>query len=121
MYANERKHTTYDQVQALGGNIDGEEIIVEYEKTNGGTKTIGGEVVNAYENYDNRNDVRKVIIDLESYAGDWRLVAEKGRVEEVTLYALKYEHDGFEKTGEIQTTRISTRDGVTDVVNGDDW
>jgi len=121
MYANERKDTTYAQVQALGGNIDGEEIIVEYEKTTGGTKTIGGEVVNAYENYDNRNNVRKVVIDLESHAGNWRLVAENGRVEEVTLYAVDYERDGIEKTGEIQKTRISTRDGVTDVVNADDW
>jgi hypothetical protein len=116
MIAKASTHDVYNSVQELGGNIDGEEIVVEYEKTNGGTKVIGGEVTNAYENYDNRNDVRKVVIDFGSYAGDWRLVAENGTVTEVTLYS----RNGA-GNGEIQKTRISTRDGVAEVMNADEW
>lgn len=120
-YENGTDATVYDTVQQLGGDISDEELIIEYEKTNGGTKTIGGEVVNAYESYDNSSDVRTVTIDLESHAGDWRLVAEKGVVEEVTLYSIEYERDGFEKVGIDSQTRISTRDGVKNVTTADEW
>jgi len=109
-------HEAYNAVQRLGGDISDEEIVVEYEKTSGGTKVVGGEVVNAYENYDNRNGVRKVVIDFRSYGGDWRLVAENGTVTEVTLYSRNGTTDG-----DINTRRISTHDGVTDVMNAEDW
>lgn len=114
-------HDAYQQTQALGGNIDGEEIVVTYEKTTGGEKTVGGEVVNAHENYDNRNDERKVLIDFESYAGNWRLEAINGEyTTEVTLYSLTYEYENSEKVG-VEKTRISTHDGVREVMNAEDW
>jgi hypothetical protein len=107
--------TTYDKVKALGGDIEGDELVVEYEKTNGGMKTIGGEVVNAHETYNNRENSNKIIIDLESHAGNWRLVAESSIVDEVTLYSYTTTE------GKIETTRISTRDGVEDVEFAEEW
>lgn len=107
--------TTYDKVKALGGDIEGDELVVEYEKTNGGTKTIGGEVVNAHETYNNRDNSNKIIIDLESHAGDWRIIAETSVVDEVTLFSMN------KNDGEIETTRISTHNGVEDIEFADEW
>lgn len=116
MIAKASNHDVYNAIQELGGNIDGEEIVVEYEKTSGGTKVIGGEVISARENYDNRSNIRSVTIDFGSYAGDWRLVAQNGQhTTEVTLYSLDMSGEMIEKT------RISTHDGVTEVMNADDW
>ncbi len=109
-------NTVWDKIQAFGGNVNEQEIIVEYEKTAGGEKVIGGEIYNAHENWDNRNNVRKVLMDFNSHAGNWRLIAEKGEyTTEVTLYSLSTNGDKVEKT------RISTRDGVTDVMTPDEW
>lgn len=116
-YEHSSEATVYSKVQQLGGDLSDEGIIVEYEKTHGGTKTIGGTVNNAYENYDNSANVRKIVIDFSSYAGSWRLVAEKGVVEEVTLYSLQHERDG----DTVNQTRISTRDGVVDVMPEEEW
>lgn len=109
------RNTTYAKVQQLGGNIKGDEVIVEYEKTDGGEKVRGGEVVNAYESYDNRNNVRTVIVDFKNYDGTYRLKAEKSRTEEVTFYSLNPDGE------ELNPRRISTRDGVTDVLKAEDW
>ena len=115
-------HEVYAQIKKLGGNIGGDELVVEYEKSGGGKKTVGGEVVNAYENYDNRTNTRKILIDLESHAGNWRLEAIKAtRTTEVTLYKLTWEMDNFEKVKVDTKTRVSEHDGVNKVMNAKDW
>jgi len=108
--------TTYDEVQALGGDIGGDELVVEYEKASGGTKVIGGEVINAHESYNNREDTRTVIIDIKSHAGSWRIKAVNHVLKDVTLHSISHNNDG-----EIETTRISTRDGVKVVEHADEW
>jgi len=113
---HKRDATMYDKVKALGGDIDGDELVVEYEKTSGGTKTIGGEVVNAHESYNNRDNSNRIIIDLESHAGDWRIIAQSATVDEVTLYSLDKTGDG-----ELSKTRISSHNGVEDVEFADEW
>lgn len=115
-------HDVYNAVQQLGGDISDEELIVEYEMTDGGQKVIGGDVVSASEHYDNRTNTRTVRIDLTSHAGDWRLEAVNGEYAvEVTLYKLTWEMDDFEKVKVDTKTRVSDHDGVTDVMTAEEW
>ena len=107
--------TTYDKVAGFSKAIEGEQIIIEYESTQSGMKTIGGEVVASHETYNNREDTRTITIDIESYEGNWRLKAENHRLKEVTLFSYT------RVDGEIKTTRISERDGVETVQTATEW